>query len=148
MIKECEDDIFSLPVDAIINPVNCVGVMGAGLALEFKKRYPINYSAYVAMCSNGALVPGDLFTTKISEIGVKFIINFPTKNHYKNPSRINYIKKGLVALKEFVEISHIKSIAMPALGCGLGGLSYDKVKSAVEKEFSESDTVIYLIKPK
>lgn len=148
MIKECEDDIFSLDVDAIVNPVNCVGVMGGGLALEFKNRYPINFTAYKTACDNKMLVPGNLFTVKISDLGVKYLINFPTKKHYKNPSRIEYINKGLIALKEFVDISSIETLGLPAIGCGLGGLSYDVVKKCIEKEFKDHECLIYLIKPK
>ncbi len=148
MIEECDKDIFTLDVEAIINPVNCVGVMGAGLALQFKERYSANYKAYKTACDNKMMVPGDLFTTKVANEGIKYIINFPTKKHFQNPSRIDYINKGLIALKQFIDMYQIKTVGMPAIGCGLGGLNYNTVKKSIEKEFSNHETVIYLIKPK
>lgn len=148
MIIECTDDIFSLDVESIVNPVNCVGIMGAGLALKFKERYPQNYKAYKAVCENKLLKAGDIFVTKISNNGVKYVINFATKDHYKNHSKINYITEGLIALKQFLDKENISSVAIPALGCGLGGLNYPEVKDKILKEFDNTEKNVYVIAPK
>jgi|LakMenEpi03Aug12_release.lakeMendotaPanAssembly.Ray.scaffolds.fasta_scaffold116565_3 O-acetyl-ADP-ribose deacetylase (regulator of RNase III) len=129
MIKLSDGDIFYSKCDAIVNPVNTVGVMGAGLALQFKKRFPEMFEAYVIQCNSGNLDIGKNFLWKIKND--RYIICFPTKKHFRDPSYLSYISAGLEALENDLlnnpSYSNIKSIAMPALGCGLGGLPFEDV---------------------
>ncbi|MGM0841377.1 MAG: type II toxin-antitoxin system antitoxin DNA ADP-ribosyl glycohydrolase DarG [Bacillota bacterium] len=140
----------SKEIDAIVNTVNCVGVMGKGIALEFKKRYPENFNIYKNECKEKNLVPGKMLTVNNTSNfeNPKYIINFPTKNHWRNPSKIEYIESGLLTLKEVIKEHSIKSIAMPALGCGNGGLNWGEVKSLIIKELSSlKDVQIYIYEP-
>ena len=118
--------------EAIVNPVNCVGVCGKGLALEFKKRYPENYSVYSRACKNNQVVPGEMlvFTGSIT------IINFPTKRHWKDNSRLEDIDLGLQDLVRVVKKREIGSIAVPKLGCGLGKLTWEVVHAHIIEAFS------------
>lgn len=121
-------DIFSTKCEAIVNPVNCVGVMGKGLALQFKNKFPNMYKDYVEKCRNNQVKIGTLYVFK--ENGVK-IINFPTKMHWKNKSELGYIRQGLLYLKYRYKEMGIKSIAIPKIGCGCGGLNWEMVKKEI-----------------
>ena len=130
--------IFDIKADAIVNPVNCVGVSGKGLAKEFAVRYPDENQLYRAACNKGLITTGTGFAvgrlTRIQEIdNVRFIVYFPTKNHWRNPSKLQYIQDGLADLLTFCEEKKIKSIAMPKLGCGLGGLWFGDVAALIDK---------------
>lgn len=133
MANERHGSIFDARVEALVNPVNTEGVMGKGLALEFKKRFPDAYESYNLACRRGDLVPGRLHNYRLPD--GRHIIHFPTKTDWRSPSRIEYIKAGLPALVDLVRKSAIKSIAIPALGCGLGGLAWDVVKPMIEEAF-------------
>lgn len=153
MIKYMTGDIFESGADMLINPVNCVGVMGKGLALGFKRRYPDNYHFYEKYCRNKRLKPGGLLIT-YSTISNLFICNFATKNHWRNPSNIEWIREGLLKLREKLlslddEYISIKSIAIPPLGCGLGGLDWDEVKQLIESIMEDVDieVLVYEKKP-
>jgi O-acetyl-ADP-ribose deacetylase (regulator of RNase III) len=116
-------DLFAQNVDAIVNPVNCVGVMGAGLALSFKTRFPSMFESYQSICKNGGLVPGTVHLSDVSIDGAKrLVINLPTKLHWRDPSTVALVEAGLSALVDVAHERGLQSIAMPALGCGLGGL--------------------------
>jgi len=130
---EHRGSLFEAPVACIVNPVNCVGVMGKGLALEFKQKYPKVFSDYEHMCRRGDLKPGVLHTYQLED--GKWVVNFPTKTAWRQPSKIEYIRSGLPVLSEFVLLNAIASIAIPALGCGLGGLSWSSVKREIETVF-------------
>ena len=142
MIHFQDGDIFTAPAEALVNPVNCDGIMGAGLARHFKERYPNNYKAYLYAYQRGNLAVGKVFSFKEGNL---WIINFPTKDRWYDPSKLEYIDAGLDALireiprlgiKSEQEIPEqgIKSIAIPALGSGLGKLQWDEVKTLmVEK---------------
>ncbi|TXR66903.1 macro domain-containing protein [Bacillus sp. AR18-7] len=136
-------------VEAIINTVNCVGVMGKGIALEFKKRYPENFQMYKKKCFNKELTIGNSFIYEIPyNETTKFIINFPTKQHWRNPSKIEYIEKGLDNLIKLIAEYNIKSLAMPALGCGNGNLDWDIVKPLIEKKLGVlNDIEIVIFEP-
>lgn len=125
MLKNIQDNIFNLKADILINPVNCVGVMGKGLALEFKNKYPKMFNDYKKICDNKKLSPGKLHIWKNNNI---IIINFPTKEHWKDKSTYRYIEYGLIKLKDFLQKNENKTVAIPKLGCGLGGLSWVVVK--------------------
>ena len=128
LIEYKRGDIFKENVEALVNPVNCVGIMGAGLALQFKKVYSENFRLYAAACQQGKVQPGQMFITRFGiSSNPKWIINFPTKRHWRNKSRIEDIVSGLVTLREEVLSKDIQSIAIPPLGCGLGGLKWADV---------------------
>lgn len=121
--------------EALVNPVNTVGVMGKGLALQFKQQYPENYKRYKTAANAGELQTGKMFVMPTHRTdGVKWIINFPTKKHWRNPSKMQYIKAGLDDLINVIETYQILSVALPALGCGLGGLRWLEVKSLIERK--------------
>jgi len=136
-------------VEAIINTVNCMGVMGKGIALEFKKRYPENFRIYRSKCLNKELTIGNSFIYRIpNSEHTKFIINFPTKKHWRNPSKIEYIEAGLDDLINLIEEYDIKSIAMPALGCGNGNLDWNIVKPLIEKKLKPLEHInIFIFEP-
>jgi len=127
MILLKHDNLFHSGAEALVNAVNCVGVMGAGLAKAFKVRYPAMNDEYELYCRLGILKPGTMHTYILDPIQGKYIINFPTKDDWKNPSRIEYIDEGITDLLNVVDKFKIKSVAVPALGCGLGGLLWPEV---------------------
>ncbi|HET6456108.1 MAG TPA: macro domain-containing protein [Armatimonadota bacterium] len=128
MIEEVRDaDLFVIQADAIVNPVNCKGVMGKGIALEMKKRYPRSYRAYKAACEWSHLRPGVLLYVA-GQGGERSVVHFPTKDHWTQPSRLEWIQAGLEDLQRHYAAWGLKSIAMPQLGCGLGGLNWDDVR--------------------
>jgi O-acetyl-ADP-ribose deacetylase (regulator of RNase III) len=127
-------DILKQDVDAVINTVNCVGVMGKGIALQFKRKYPENFKAYEAACRSGLVQIGKMFVYDLGfffQEKPRFIINFPTKKHWKEKSEISYIEDGLKDLIKIIRELKIKSIAIPPLGCGNGGLEWHKVKHLI-----------------
>ena len=126
-------DIFQENVQALVNPVNCVGIMGAGLALQFKKKFPENFKAYEKVCSQDEMRPGKMFVFRQMDHEPEFIINFPTKRHWRDKSRMEDIDSGLAALADIVRQCDIHSIAVPPLGCGLGGLTWHMVREKIEK---------------
>lgn len=150
MINYKEGDLFKEDIEAIVNTVNCVGAMGRGIALQFKKAYPDNFKVYSLACKHKEVVPGKMFVFKTGEmLNPKFIINFPTKRHWRGKSRIEDIELGLIDLRNVIEKNNIKSIAIPPLGSGLGGLSWEEVKSLIENALSSlSDVNIIVFEPK
>jgi len=150
MIKFVQGNIFDSNAQALVNPVNCVGKMGKGLALEFKTRYPGMYRIYKAQCDDKRLFIGQMLTyTLFGEDGnidnYQYIINFPTKLHWINNSQYRYIKDGLEALVIEVKKLGIKSIAIPSLGCGLGGLDWHIVKEQISKAFKDLEDVEVMV---
>ena len=120
-------------VDAIVNTVNCVGVMGKGIALQFKHKFSDNFKAYQAACKTGEVCIGRMFVHDNGALArPHYIINFPTKDHWRGNSRIEFIQSGLVDLVAQLERLQIKSIAVPPLGCGNGGLEWDEVRPLIE----------------
>lgn len=136
MICFKKGNLFDEKVDAYVNAVNCVGVMGKGIALEFKKRYYDVFEKYKYECLKGSVYPGKILSIKVDKEYPKWIIHFFTKNHWKELSKIEYIEKGLDELRNELEILKINSLAMPALGCGLGGLNFGDVKKLIEQKLS------------
>ncbi len=130
MIEESSGDLFAASTDAVVNAVNCAGVMGKGLALAFKKRFPDNFAAYKRACDAGAVAIGKMFVVERAD-APRWIINFPTKRHWRGASTLADVKSGLVDLVDQVERRGIRSIAIPALGCGLGGLRWEDVRPAI-----------------
>lgn len=135
-------DILSDDAEALVNTVNCVGVMGRGIALQFKKAFPDNYSAYSEACNKGVVQPGRMFVYETGRLTPpKFIINFPTKRHWRGSSRIEDIQSGLEALQAFLRTERIRSIAIPPLGSGLGGLEWNDVKKLIEESIGKVEDI-------
>ena len=131
-------DIFLEEADALVNSVNCVGIMGRGIALQFKKAFPGNFKAYADACKREIVQPGRMFVYETGQlIPPRFIINFPTKRHWRGKSRMEDIESGLVALVQEVRKRNITSIALPALGTSLGGLEWSRVRDCIEATLSE-----------
>jgi len=148
MIKYKNGNIFDEDVEAIVNTVNCVGVMGRGLALQYKKTFPDNFKAYLIACKNGEVIPGKMYVYNTGQIfNPKYIINFPTKRHWKAKSKIEDISNGLDDLVRVIREYNIKSIAIPPLGSGLGGLNWKDVKDLINQRLSHIDCNIIVFEP-
>jgi O-acetyl-ADP-ribose deacetylase (regulator of RNase III) len=146
MIKFQKGDILHADAEALVNTVNCVGIMGRGIALQFRKEFPENYQAYKAVCDRNELEPGQVLVFDLNRFeNPRYILNFPTKRHWKDKSRIEYIQSGLKALIEEIRQRKIQSVAIPPLGCGLGGLDWNDVKPLIENAFRELLEVKVLI---
>lgn len=142
MIEYRNGDILQSETEAIINTVNCVGVMGRGIALQFKNAYPDNFKAYATACKAKKVVPGKMFVFETNMLtGPRYIINFPTKRHWKGKSRIEDIVAGLDDLVNVIQCYDIRSIAIPALGSGLGGLDWTGVKPLIESAVQPLEAV-------
>lgn len=136
-IKLTQGDLLKQDdLDAIVNTVNCVGVMGKGIALQFKNKWPANYAAYRSACDQKKVRPGQMFIYDSGGlVKPNFIINFPTKDHWRESSKIAYVRDGLADLIRQIEHYKIKSIAIPPLGCGNGGLDWAVVRPMIEEAF-------------
>jgi O-acetyl-ADP-ribose deacetylase (regulator of RNase III) len=129
MIEFRTGDILTADAEALVNTVNCVGIMGRGVALQFKNAFPANFKAYEAACAREEMRPGKMFVFQTGTFtNPKFIINFPTKRHWRGKSRIEDINSGLKALVEEIRNRDIHSVAIPPLGSGLGGLNWADVR--------------------
>jgi len=134
MIEYKTGDILTEDAEAIVNTVNCVGVMGRGIALQFKNAFPANFKAYAAACKREEVQPGRMFVFETGGLtNPRFIINFPTKRHWRGKSRMEDIETGLKALTDVIREQHIRSIAIPPLGSGLGGLDWSRVREKIEE---------------
>jgi O-acetyl-ADP-ribose deacetylase (regulator of RNase III) len=141
-------DMFQENADAIVNTVNCVGVMGKGVALEFKHRWPDNFRAYKRLCDRGELRPGKVYIHQEGDVlngRNRFLINFPTKDHWRAKSKIEFIDRGLDDFVVQVKRLQIKSVAMPPLGCGNGGLEWSEVKALITKKLSAVQDVDFVV---
>ncbi|GAO40494.1 hypothetical protein SCH01S_48_01560 [Sphingomonas changbaiensis NBRC 104936] len=142
-------DILKQDAEAIVNTVNCVGVMGRGIALQFKNAYPANFKAYKAACDLEQVQPGRMFVFETGKFTPRFIINFPTKRHWKGKSRIEDIEAGLAALAREIKDRGIKSVAIPPLGAGLGGLEWSDVLPRIKTALQNLPGVrIIIFEPK
>lgn len=138
MITYGDGDLLQADTDALVNTVNCVGVMGKGIALQFKRRYPDMFAAYQKACKNGEITIGKMFVFETGQLdGPKYIINFPTKKHWRSPSQLAYIDAGLTDLINTIHDLKITSIAIPPLGAGNGGLDWRDVEPRLAKAFAE-----------
>ncbi|MDY6906029.1 MAG: macro domain-containing protein [Thermodesulfobacteriota bacterium] len=150
MVHITEGNLLKDSAEAIVNTVNCVGVMGKGIALQFKQAFPDNFKAYARACKNGDVKPGKMFVFSLDAmLNPKYIINFPTKNHWREKSKIGNIEAGLSDLANVIRHHNIKSIAIPPLGCGYGGLRWDEVRGLIETTFKDMpDVDVRLYAPK
>lgn len=146
MIEIQQGNLLKANAEAIVNTVNCVGVMGKGIALQFKQAYPDNFCQYAKACRVSEVRPGQMFVVSTGNLfNPRYIINFPTKRHWKGKSKIEDIQTGLKALIQEVKQLGITSIAVPPLGCGNGGLSWKTVKPLIESAFLELPNVQVLL---
>ncbi len=149
MIKFTQGNLLDADVEALVNTVNTVGVMGKGIALMFKEAFNENYKAYEAACKRGEVQPGHMFVTERKQlIGPKWIINFPTKKDWKHPSKIEWIEDGLIDLKRVILGKNIRSVALPPLGSGNGKLDWKDVRPRIEASLAElTDVEIIIYEP-
>ncbi len=148
MIHYVTGNLLDAPAQALVNTVNTVGVMGKGIALQFREAYPENYKAYRQACAEHQLAPGQLLVVREKNLqGEKTIVNFPTKTEWFQPSRYEWIEAGLKALLQAIAEHKIQSIALPPLGCGNGKLEWSKVKPLMERYLSDLDIEVLIYAP-
>jgi O-acetyl-ADP-ribose deacetylase (regulator of RNase III) len=137
VIRFVRGDILRADADALVNAVNCVGVMGRGLALQFKRAFPDVFKAYAAACRAGDIAPGRMhLVVREAASGPRLVINFPTKRHWRDKARLSDIESGLHSLVTEVRARKVRTVAVPALGCGLGGLEWGDVRPRIELAFA------------
>lgn len=148
MIRYTQGNLLAADAEALVNTVNTVGVSGKGIALMFKEAYPENFRAYEAVSKAGKLAPGGLFVTERRDmLGPRFIVNFATKKHWRHPSRLEWIEQGLAALRDEIKARGIRSIAIPPLGAGNGGLDWGDVKPLVAEALAGLDCEVIVYEP-
>lgn len=148
MISYHQGDLLAADVDALVNAVNTVGVMGKGIALAFKARFPANTQAYAAACRRGEVVTGRMFVTETPDLlAPRWIVNFPTKQHWRDPSRLEWVQTGLQDLRRFLLAQDVQSVALPALGAGLGGLSWPKVRAEIAAALADLAVDVRVYEP-
>ena len=145
MIRFVQGDLLASGCEALVNPVNCVGVMGKGLALEFRHRFPANFEAYRDACAMRQVRPGRCFVFDAGAGRPRFVVNFPTKLHWRDRSRIEDIAAGLDDLAGILDRRAILSVAVPPLGCGLGGLPWPRVQSLLIERLAPCEGVSIVI---
>lgn len=147
MIRFTQGNLLDAEVEAVVNTVNTVGVMGKGIALMFKEAFPENFKRYHTACKAKEVQIGHMFVTERRElIGPKWIVNFPTKKHWRHPSKLEWIVEGLQDLRNFILANDIHSIAIPPLGSGNGGLEWPDVRAAIEDALAalkDVDIIVY-----
>ena len=146
MIQYTKGDILQAETEALVNTVNCVGIMGRGIALKFKTAFPDNFKAYADACNRKEVQPGQMFVFETGTLTwPRYIINFPTKRHWRGKSRIEDIEAGLSALVQEIQARNIQSVAIPPLGSGLGGLDWNEVRPHIEQAMSSLPHVNVLV---
>lgn len=146
MIEYKTGDILAEDAEALVNTVNCVGIMGRGIALQFKNAFPENFNAYAAACKREEVQPGKMFVFETNQLtNPRYIINFPTKRHWRGKSRMEDIDAGLNALVKEIKERNIRSIAIPPLGSGLGGLNWSQVRTCIEQALDGLDNVRVIV---
>ncbi len=149
MIHYVKGNLLDSKAEALVNTVNTIGVMGKGVALQFKQQFPENTKNYIKACKENNIAIGKLLITRDTSLhtGEKIIVNFPTKTDWRKPSEYSYIEEGLEDLTLLIKQHNIQSIALPALGAGNGGLNWKKVRDIMEKHLSNIDSDIYIYEP-
>ena len=147
MISFTKGNLLEADVEAVVNTVNEVGVMGKGIALMFKEAYPENFKAYARACKSGEVRVGKVFVTRRDQLlGPKWIVNFPTKKHWRHKTKMDWIVDGLKDLRQFVERENVRSIAIPPLGSGNGGLDWSDVRPKILEfmgDLSDVEVIVY-----
>ena len=148
MITFTQGNLLEARVEALVNTVNTVGVMGKGIALMFKERFDENFRRYAAACKAKEVQTGKMFVTPVHELdGPRWIVNFPTKQHWRAPSRMEWVVDGLQDLRRFLIEQQVKSIAIPPLGAGNGGLEWVEVREQIERALGDLDIDILVFEP-
>jgi O-acetyl-ADP-ribose deacetylase (regulator of RNase III) len=148
MLTEEHGNLLEAPADALVNTVNTVGIMGKGLALQFKQAYPGNFRAYESACHRGEVRLGKMFTYETGQLDKPwFVINFPTKGHWRSKSKLTDIKAGLASLRDVIRDRRIDSIAIPPLGCGNGGLDWSDVRPLIVEALGDLPGVRVMVYP-
>ncbi|WP_459207068.1 type II toxin-antitoxin system antitoxin DNA ADP-ribosyl glycohydrolase DarG [Pseudomonas sp. MLB6B] len=148
MIRFVQGNLLEADAEALVNTVNTVGVMGKGIALMFKERFAENYRLYRAACQAQEVVTGKMFVTPVNELGgPKWVVNFPTKRHWRSPSHIDWIIEGLRDLRTFIIEHQLSSIAIPPLGAGNGGLPWPAVRDQIQQALSDLQADILVFEP-
>jgi len=146
MIRYTQGNLLEAPTEALVNTVNEVGVMGKGIALMFREAFPANMAAYAAACKSGEVRVGRMFVTEEHDLfGHRVIVNFPTKKHWRHPSKLAWVQEGLEDLRRVIEERQIRSVAIPPLGCGNGRLSWDDVRECIEHKLGDLEGVEVLV---
>jgi O-acetyl-ADP-ribose deacetylase (regulator of RNase III) len=151
MIHFTTGNLLEADAEALVNAVNTVGVMGKGIALMFKEVFPDNFRAYAAACKAGRVKVGSVFVTELpaSLTGEpRWILNLPTKKHWRSASQIEWVKEGLRDLRRVIQEKGIRSVAVPALGCGLGGLAWNDVRPMIEEALGDLESIdVWVFEP-
>ena len=148
MIHYTTGNLLESKAEALVNTVNTVGVMGKGIALMFKERFSDNFQQYAQACKAGEVQTGHMFVTEPAELdGPRWVINFPTKQHWRHPSRIEWVAEGLQDLRHFLQDKNVRSIAIPPLGAGNGGLDWPVVREQIEAALGDLDIDITVFEP-
>lgn len=148
MIKSVQGNLLEDSAEAYVNTVNTVGVMGKGIALQFKQAFPDVFKQYVKDCKKGIVQIGKMHIVPVEGLdNPKYVINFPTKKHWRNPSELSYIQEGLQDLVQVIQKNNIQSIALPPLGCGNGGLEWQVVRPLIVEAFEAVDIDVHLYEP-
>jgi O-acetyl-ADP-ribose deacetylase (regulator of RNase III) len=147
MIRYTQGNLLKADVEAVVNTVNTVGVMGKGIALMFREEFPENFKRYAAACKAKKVRVGHMFVTERHDLmGPSWIVNFPTKQHWRQPTKLEWVVDGLEELHSVIREKAIKSIAVPPLGCGNGGLEWSVVQPAIEEalgDLEDVDIIVY-----
>ena len=148
MLELTRGNILEADAEALVNTVNCVGVMGKGLALQFKHAFPENFEAYAKACRKHKVRLGRMFIVPTGRmVNPKYIVNFPTKQHWRDPSRMAWVVDGLQDLRSFMVSNAVPSIALPALGAGLGGLPWAVVRGHIEAALGDLQVDVRVYEP-
>jgi O-acetyl-ADP-ribose deacetylase (regulator of RNase III) len=148
MVTYRTGNLLEAETEALVNTINTVGIMGKGIAFQFREIFPENYKLYRKAVQAKEIKIGKVFVTQIQTLhGERYIINFPTKTNWKYPSKLEYISQGLDDLKRVIQQLSIKSIALPPLGCGNGGLDWNIVKHEIENRLSDLNIEIIIYQP-
>ena len=142
-----QQDIFQQAAEALVNPVNTEGVMGKGLALQFRRRFPAIYGEYLRACRHGQLRIGAIHVVESGLTMPRLILHFPTKRSWRRPSHLTYIEQGTSDLRQQILLHNITSIAIPPLGCGLGGLHWTAVKPILMNGLNNLKANVLLLEP-
>ncbi|SDE34999.1 O-acetyl-ADP-ribose deacetylase (regulator of RNase III), contains Macro domain [Mucilaginibacter pineti] len=149
MITYVKGNLLEDKAEALVNTVNTVGVMGKGIALAFKQAFPHNFRVYADACKTGTFGIGKILPVRDTNLlyGDKLIVNLPTKAHWRQPSEYEFVEAGLIALVDYLKANAVGSLALPALGCGNGGLRWDVVKPMIERYLEQFDIDIVVYEP-
>lgn len=148
MIKEAHGNLLQADADALVNTVNTVGIMGKGIALQFKRAYPDNYLAYETACRSGEVALGRMFVYATGQMTPpRYIVNFPTKAHWRAKSKLQDVQSGLTDLRRVIQELSLTSVAVPPLGCGNGGLDWAEVEPLIRRELGDIPGVTVLLYP-